>query len=63
MPSIETGVTFRRVFRGNLGLVEIRVLGVLQCDFGETLVVVNGTVSDELNLRNPRNRLEVAVKD
>ena len=63
VPSIEASVAFRRVLWGNLGLMETRVLGVLQLGFGETLVVVNSTVSDELNLRNPGDRLKVRVKD
>ena len=63
MPSVEAGVTFGRVLRGDLGLVETRVLGVLQLGFCKTLVVVDGTVSDELNLRNSRNCLEVRVED
>ena len=61
MPSVETGVTFGRVLRGNFGLVEIRVLRVLQLGFGETLIVVNGTIAYELNLGNSGNRLEVRM--
>jgi hypothetical protein len=63
VPSIETGVTFRCVLWGDLGLVETRVLRVLQLGFSETLVVVNGAISDELNLRDSRNSLQVRVKD
>ena len=63
MPSVEAGITFRRVLRGDLGLVETRMLGVLQLGFGETLVIINGTVSDKLNLWNSRDRLEVRVED
>ena len=61
MPSVETSVTFGRVLRGNLGLVEIRVLRVLQLGFSETLIVVNGTIAYELNLGNSGNRLEVRM--
>ena len=63
VPSVEAGVAFRCVLRGDLGLVETGVLGVLQLCFSESFVVVNGTVSDELNLRDSRDRLEVGVKD
>jgi hypothetical protein len=63
VPSIEASVAFRRVLRGNLGLMETRVLGVLQLGFGETFVVVNSTVSDKLNLGNPGDRLKVRMKD
>jgi hypothetical protein len=63
VPSVETGVTFGSVLWGNLGLVETRVLRVLQLGFSETFVVVDSTVSDQLNLRDSRDRLEVWVKD
>ena len=63
MPSVEASVTFGCVFRGDLGLVETRMLRVLQLGFSEALVVVNSTVSDELDLRNSWDRLEVRVKD
>lgn len=63
MPPVEAGVTFRRVLRGDLSLVETGVLRVLQLCFGESFVVVDGTISDELDLRNSRDRLEVGVKD
>ena len=39
------------------------MLRVLQLCFRETFVVVNGTVSDQLNLGDSRDRLEVWVKD
>ena len=63
VPSVEASVTFRGVLRGDLGLVETRVLGVLQLGFREAFVIVNGTISDKLNLRNSRYRLEVRMKD
>jgi len=63
VPSVEAGVTFGSVLWGDLGLVETGVLRVLQLCFSKTFVVVNGTVSDELNLRDSRDRLEVGVED
>ena len=63
VPSEEAGIAFGRVLRGNLGLVETRVLRVFQIDFCKALVVVDGTVSDKLNLRNSGDRLEETVKD
>ena len=63
VPSVETGVTFGSILWGNLGLVETGVLRVLQLGFVKTFVIVNGTVPDELNLRDPRDRLEVGVED
>lgn len=63
MPSIQAGVTFGGVLWGNLGLVETRVLRVFQLGFTKTFVIVNGTISDELNLRNSRDCLEVRVKN
>lgn len=63
VPSVESGVTFSCVLGGNLGLVETRVLRMLQLGFGETFVVVKGAVSDDLNLGDSRDRLEVGVKD
>ena len=63
VPSVEAGVTFRRVLRGDLSLVETRMLRMLQLGFGEALVIVNGTVSDKLNLRNSGDSLEVRVED
>lgn len=63
VPSIEAGVAFGGVLWGNLGLVETGVLRVFQLGFTETFVVVNGTVSDELNLRNSRDSLEVRVEN
>ena len=63
VPSVEAGVTFGSVLWGDFGLVKTGVLRVLQLCFSKTFVVVNGTVSDELNLRDSRDRLEVGVKD
>ena len=63
VPSVEASVTLRRVLRGDLGLVETRMLGVLQLGFSQTFVIVNGTVADKLNLRNSRDSLEVRVED
>lgn len=63
VPPVEAGVTFSGILRRDLGLVETGVLGVFQLGFSETLVIVNGAVSDKLNLRNSRERLEVRVKD
>lgn len=63
VPSIEAGVAFGGVLGGNLGLVETGVLRVFQLGFTKAFVVVNGTVSDELNLGNSRNRFEVGVKN
>jgi len=39
------------------------MLRVLQLGFGETLVVVDGPVSDDLNLRDPRDRSQVGMED
>ena len=63
VPSVETGVTFGSVLWGDLGLVETGVLRVLQLGFSETFVVIDGTVSDQLNLRDSRDSLEVGMKD
>ena len=63
VPSVETGVTFSGVLWGDFGLVKTRVLGVLQFGFSKAFVVVNCAISDELNLRDPGNRLEVGVED
>lgn len=63
VPSVEPGVTFGCVLWGNLGLVKTGVLRVLQFGFSKAFVVVNGTVPDELNLWNSRDRLQVGVKD
>ena len=63
VPSVEASVTLGSVLWGNFGLVKTGVLGVLQLGFGKTFVVVNGAISDELDLRNSRDRLEVGVKD
>ena len=59
VPSVEASVPSGSVLWGNFCLVKTEVLRVLQLDFSETFVVVNGTVSDELNLRDSRDRLEV----
>ena len=63
VPSVEAGVTFGSVFWGDFGLVKTGVLRVLQLCFSKTFVVVNGTVSDELDLRDSRDRLKVGVED
>jgi len=63
VPSVEAGVTFCSVLWGDFGLVKTGVLGVLQLGFSKAFVVVNRAVSDELNLRDPRDRLEVGVED
>lgn len=57
VPPVEAGVTFSRVLCGDLRLVKTGMLGVFQLCFSEAFVVVNGAVSDELNLRNSRDRL------
>lgn len=43
--------------------METRVLRMLQLGFFETFVVVYGTVSNQLNLGDSRDRLEVWVED
>ena len=63
MPAVETSVSFRSIFWGNLGLVEPRVLRVLQLGFSETFVVEDGTVPDQLDLGDSRDRLEVWMQD
>ena len=63
MPTIEASVALVCVFWRNLGLVETRVLRVLQLSFSETLVIVYGAISDQLYLGNSRNRLQVGMKD
>ena len=63
MPTIEASVALVCVFWRNLGLVETRVLRVLQLGFSETLVIVYGAISDQLDLGNSRNRLQVRMKD
>ena len=63
VPAVETGVTLSSVFWGNLGLVEVIVLRVLQLGLGETFVVVYSAVPDQLNLGDSRDRLNVLVKD
>ena len=63
VPSIEAGVTFGSVLWRNFGLVKAGVLRVLQLGFSKTFVIVNGTISDELDLRHSRDRLEVSVED
>jgi hypothetical protein len=63
VPTVEASETFGSVLWGNLGLVETRMLGVLQLGLGEAFVVVDSTVSDQLNLGDSRDGLEVRVKD
>lgn len=63
VPSVEAGVTFGSVLWGDFGLVKTGVLRVLQLCFSKTFVVVDGTIPDELNLRDSRDRLEVGVED
>ena len=63
VPAVKAGVTFSSVFWGDLSLVEVRVLRVLQLGLSQTFVVVYSAVSDELNLGDSRDRLEVTVKD
>lgn len=63
VPAVETSVTFGSVFWGNLGFVEARVLRVLQLDFGQTFIVIDSTVSDQLNLGYSGDRLKVWVED
>ena len=63
MPTIEASVALGCVFWRNLGLVETRVLRVLQLGFSETLVIVDGAISDQLDLGNSRDRLQVGMKD
>ena len=63
VPSIEAGVTFGSVLWRNFGLVKAGVLRVLQLGFSKTFVIVNGTISDELDLRHSRDCFEVGVED
>ena len=63
VPAVEASVAFRSVLGGYFGLMEPRVLRVLQLCFGETFVVVYSAVSDQLDLGNSRDRLQVRVKD
>ena len=63
MPTIEASVALGCVFWRNLGLVETRVLRVLQLGLSETLIIVDGAISDQLYLGNSRNRLQVGMKD
>ena len=62
MPAIEASVAFSGVLGRDLSLVEAGVLRVLQFRFSETLIVVHGTVSNQLDLRNSGNGLEVRVE-
>ena len=43
--------------------MEGRVRGVLELRLGQTLVVVDHAIANELHLGNTRNRLQVRVQD
>ena len=63
VPTVETGVALSSVFWGNLGLMKARVLRMFQLGLSETFVVVYSAVSDQLDLGDSRDRLEVWVED
>jgi hypothetical protein len=52
VPAVETGVTLGLVLGRDNGLVEFFVGGVVECRVGNTDVVVDLAVADELHLRN-----------
>lgn len=63
MPTIEARVPLRFVFRRNPGLMESGMRGVLELRLSETLMVVDGPVSDELHLRDMGDSLQVGVEN
>ena len=63
MPTIEAGDALCFVFVGNTGLVECGMARVLQRGLGETFVVIDCSITDELHLGLARNGLEIWVQD
>lgn len=62
MPSIEPSEV-EILLRWNGRLVEDLVMGVLQCDVLQTLVLIVEPVSNGLHLWLVRDRLEIGVED
>ena len=63
VPSIKACYTFFFVFGRYTGLVERGMTGMFEFGFGETFVVVNYTIADELHLRNTGDGFKIRVKD
>ena len=63
VPAVEAGVTLVLVFLGYARLVEGGVRGVLERGGRETLVVVDHTVADELDLGDTGDGLEIGVEN
>ena len=64
MPAVKsryTKIVF--VLLGDDGFVKCLVAGMLELRRGETLVVVDQSVANDLDLRHPRDGLEVGVQD
>lgn len=63
MPSIEPRDAFLLILGRYARLVESRVGGMFEHRLCEAFVVVDGSVSDELDLRHARDGFEVWVED
>lgn len=63
LPSVEAGEPSFLILVRNGICVECLVMGVLEFSLGETLVVVDCPVADELHLRYTWNSLEIRMKD
>lgn len=63
VPAVETGISFLFLLLGQASLVKGGVRRVLERGGRETLVIVDHAVSDELDLGNTGNGLEIGVEN
>lgn len=63
MPAVEASESLFPIFDRHACLVKGCVIGMFQFGFGKAFMVVYGAIADELHLRNPRNCLEIGMKN
>lgn len=63
MPAVEARHAFRLVLLCKMALMEGPMRGMFELRFRNALMIVDGSVADELYLGDPRDSLEVWMKD